>query len=187
MSVQSPRSVQMTYQETTIQANVTAQFGAIKFLASSFPAFADWAAAMDAYRLRKVRVLFQPKVNQHNLTTKAVATTTSPSVLLTALDYDDATALSTLSSIESYQSLKIHPLFDQASRNVVPKLARAAYSGGVFNGFTQDDSDVWVDAASNNVEYYGIKWATTATGGSQTTFPEWYVWVTGWFEFRQPR
>lgn len=183
----SIRKVKLHYQGTTVTSNVTAQFGVIQFQLDQFEGYADLAASYDAYRLLKCEVRFMPKVNQQSLTGKSVSTTTQVPYLIVVKDYDDSTPASTLSELFQYNDIHIPRLFDELTVSLKPKISGAVYMGGVSSGYAQLPSTTWIDIAYNDVEHYGLKWGTSGGGGSQTTFQEWYVIITGWFEFIQPR
>lgn len=183
----SPRAVKLHYQASTIVSQVTASFGAYDFQLDQFEGYADWSAVMDAYRLLKVKVRILPRVNVQSLTTQAVAATGGIPFVLLAVDYDDATVPSSLSEVLQYTDVKVCKLFEETSITFRPKISKAVYQSGGFTGYAQDDANTWIDCASNDVEHYGLKYGVSSTGASQTTFPQYYVFVTGWFEFRQPR
>lgn len=183
----SIRKAKLHYNSTTIVAGVTAQFGVIQFQFDQFEGFADYSTVYDTYRLRKCEVRFMPKVNQQSLTGKAVATTIQVSYLLVVKDYDDSNVPSTLSELYQYNDIHIPKLFDEMTVSLRPKVSTQVYAGGITVGYAQSPDDTWLDVANNDIEHYGLKWGTSAGGASQTTFQEWYVIVTGWFEFQQPR
>lgn len=183
----TPRAVKLHYQASSIVSGVTAQFGAYDFQLDQFEGYNDWSAVMDAYRLLKVKVRILPRVNVQSLTTQAVAGTSGIPFMLLAVDYDDVSVPSTLSELFQYTDVKVAKLFEETSITFKPRVSKAVYQSGGFTGYAQDDNTTWIDCASNDVEHYGLKWGTSSTGASQTTFPQYYVLVTGWFEFRQPR
>lgn len=183
----APHAVKLMYIDTTINSNVTSQYGGINFQLDKFNGFASYSAAFDSYRLRKVAVIFIPRVNDHTLANKATATTTVVAGIFTCKDYDDSSAPSSLGEIMEYGNAMIHGPFEQFEMKLRPKISMAAYQSGAFTGYTQADDTTWIDCASDDVEHYGIKWGTAPCGGSQTTFQDWDVYVKGWLEFRQNR
>lgn len=173
----------MHYQESGVVSGVTAQFGGYQFALTDFQGYADWKDVSDAYRLLKVRMKFIPKVNVQSLTTKAVTTTSQISYIVLVRDYDDATSPTSIGELLQYNDPIIPSMFEPFEIELKPKVAGVVQVGGL----SQLPSSTWLDTQTDAVEHYGVKWGTGATGASQTTFQEWYVFVTGWFEFRQPR
>jgi hypothetical protein len=184
---QSPRKVKLHYQATGAVSGVTAQFGSYEFQLDQFSGYADWVSVSDAYRLLKIRMKFIPKVNVQSLTTKAVTTTSQISYIILVKDYDDSTTPTSITELLEYNEPIIPSMFEPFEVELKPKVSGAVFAGGVTNGYAQLPSTTWLDAANDDIAHYGVKWGTGATGASQTTFQEWYVFVTGWFEFRQPR
>lgn len=183
----SPRSAVLHYRAAAIVGNVLSQFGAIHFQLDQFAGYLDWVSVSDAYRLLKASVRFIPRITVHSLAVQAVATTLVVSPLQVVIDYDDSSSLSTLTELDQYnQSFLSNPVKEMTIK-LEPRVSSAVYAGGITNGYIQEDSDVWLDAGNDDIEHYGLKWGTWPSGGSQTTFQTWDVYVTGWFQFRQPR
>lgn len=183
----APRKVKMHYQAGGVVSGVTAEFGAYEFQLDLFDGYADWKLISDAYRLLKVRMKFIPKVNVQTLTTKSVATTSQIPYIILVKDYDDSTSPTSIGELLQYNDPIIPSMFEPFEIELKPRVAGAVYAGGVTSGYSQQPGTTWLDIANDDISHYGVKWGTGSTGASQTTFQEWYVFVTGWFEFRQPR
>jgi len=75
--------------------------------------------------------------------------------LITVVDYDDATNLSTINSALDYTNALATPLGQNHYRKFQPHAAVAAYSG-TFVSFS-NVSNIWIDAGSPGVQHYGFK------------------------------
>jgi len=109
------------------------------------------AGVFDRYRIIQCKLAFLPYAQEGAIT---AGTTAGPAY--TVLDYDDANA-TTITSLLSYDNLKIAPAGCYFERILTPRAALAAFSGSVFTSFAQAPSRQWMDVASPNIQYYGVK------------------------------
>lgn len=146
---------QVKVDKGNITANLTGTNGAFFFSLNDTPAPTDYTSLFDQYRIQQVQIEFMPSVQPFGPST----TTTDLPVLLTTIDYDDATAQSfaTLQQSETAQVVS-----DQTyhQRTLTPRFAISGY-GGVFGSFALAPVGSWVDSNSPAVQYYGVKWATS--------------------------
>ncbi len=183
----APRDIVMHGQLSSINANVTSQFGAIEIALSDLAGYSSQAAAWDKYRINKLELTFIPKNNIQSLAQSAVAGTAQVAPIATVLDFDDGNSLTATSEAEQYGTFKVHDPLRPFKRSYVPKVAMTVYDTGVTSGYSQPDSPVWIDVGNTGVPHYGLKWATYSNGASQTTFQGWFVFVKAWVSFAQSR
>jgi len=108
-------------------------------------------AFFDQWRILQVSVSFEPIFNVW-----ASTTTGQVGLLVTALDYDDATSTAS-SALRQKESCVINVATQPVRRTVNPHSAVAAYSGS-FASYA-NIAGQWLDSASPNVQHYGVKYA----------------------------
>jgi len=143
---------------------------------NDFPDSADFTALFDQYRIGPVRIAFTPLPG-------AVAI---PSVIVTAIDYDDSTAVAR-SALEEYDSCQVCQMSTSFFRTFQPRAALAAYGGSLFTSFANAGPSTWFDVASPGVPYYGLKGqipASTFAGGPSAV---WDVTFSAILQFRNTR
>jgi len=127
----------------------------------------------DQYRIVGVKASFFPQTPNGS---------TSPlTQIYTAIDYDDISATS-ISSLLQYDTLKVAPSNVLFQRNLKPRFAVAAYSGS-FSSYANMNPNTWIDCASPNVQYYGLKTGVPANAGTAS----WNVLFTYIIQFRKVR
>jgi len=139
----------------TVTADLTGDQGAFLFALSDSTSPTDYTSLFDQYRIIQVQVEFLPVVSPFGASTTA----TDLPVLITKIDYDDATSQSYASLLESEQSQVVTNMTYHC-RTLTPQFALSAY-GGAFGSFASSSFGQWVDSASPGVQYYGLKWATS--------------------------
>jgi len=157
--LEKKRAAVHTFQVKVDKGNVTATAlgtgGAFFFTINDTPAPTDFLSLFDQYRIAQVQVEFLPSVAPFTASTTA----TDLPVLITAIDYDDATT-PTATVLQQFESAQIVSDQSYHCRTLNPRFAVSAY-GGVFGSFALAPQRSWIDSASNVVQYYGLKWATT--------------------------
>ncbi len=136
--------------------------GAISFALANAQDYTSWINVFDAYRILQVIVEFVP--GSVGLT----GTSNTNGSIYTAIDYDDSTMLPATSLIQ-YDTLQVvsSPTFFE--RRLIPRVAQAAYSGAVFNGYAQR-SNQWISTNSPSVQHYGLKYSQSITSSAVTTY-----------------
>jgi len=140
-------------------SSTLSSFGAIAFSLSESALSSSLLAVFDAFRIVQVTLRFVP---QFKITTGGIYPP-----LLTVLDYDDNTVLSTTAQAQAYDTVVETPFSNYVERTLQPRLAVAAYGGSTFSSYSQV-KNAWVDAASPATPYYGVKWAVGATSAAVT-------------------
>lgn len=110
------------------------------------------AGFWDQYRIAAIRFIVAPQNNAIGLLTNS---TTTLVPMYVVIDYDDTSNLTDAADASSYSTcLMLHP-GESCERVFKPRVAMAVYNG-TFGGYA-NVGDVWIDAASNTVQHYGIK------------------------------
>jgi len=161
----APRRVYTTsfsYTAAQITGNSTAPTnGAITFALANAQDYMSWVNVFDAYRIVHVQVEFIPA------SVGLTGTSNTNGILYTCLDYDDATTLDSTGILQydTCQAVSSPQFFE---RRLIPRTAKALYSGTLFNGYGQDIS--WIDTNSPSVQHYGVKYSQSITSSAVTTY-----------------
>lgn len=167
-------------------SGATESHGAFTFKLSDLPAYAEFTALFDKYRIAGIRAQFLPRTNVLAQTDIGTSALTAIPPIVTVVDYDDATGID-FSSLYQYENAKVHSEFKPFSVYFKPMIAVAAYNGS-FTGYGSSRK-MWIDAATADVQYYALKWATLpySSSNSQTNDPTWDVIFTYYIECKYPR
>jgi len=163
-----------SYGPISISSSVNAS-GAIYVTLSQFPLDTGFKTVFDQYRILQVTVRFVP------LGVPPPGGGYNP--LNTAIDYDDASPLTSVAAITAYDTCQETSLGQYVERTFTPRFAGAAYSG-TFTSFTNTVG--WIDIASDGVQHYGCKYFSFA---SATTIaaPLYTIEIAAILQFRSVR
>jgi len=134
----------------------------------------------DQYRIRRVRVFIDAMTN---ISPPVAAAGNPVSLLLVAVDFDDAAAI-TKAQILGYENVQVVVPGSSIQLDLVPRIAVAAYSG-TFTSYSNQTS--WIDCSSQTVQHYGVKVVATAALGTATVFPTWAIHFEYLVDFRNVR
>lgn len=174
------------------------QFGSLSYmgLLSDMPSYTEFTTLFDRYKICGIKIKFTP----FN-TSSATVSTTGPlvggagAIWHSVIDYDDATLPTAsdagIDAIRQYPSYKMKQVLNSTGapmhRYFKPRLAAAVYSGA-FTSYA-NMRNVWIDAASPSVQYYGLKAIVEAQ--QPTTATATYMLVkaeaTIYFAVKDPR
>lgn len=144
---------QRTYTIATLAAASTGNtVNAFNFTLSALPNSSEFTSLFDQYRILEAVVQFTPYCNQATFVSAGV----SPGFIATVFDYDDSNLPGSFTDLQQYDSYQRNLCTEPFRRILRPRIAVGAYSG-TFTSFANMPSKTWIDAASPNVQYYGIK------------------------------
>jgi hypothetical protein len=146
------RTVKSNNFGTVTQSAIAATFGSQVFTLQSLCSdYSSLQSVFDQYKILKIEVIFMANAN-------AIAAATSMGELYTVLDYDDATALTSISAAQAYSNCIMSRPGQSNRRCFQPRVAVSAYA---VSGFTQYKNEVagWIDTASSTLQHYGLKYA----------------------------
>lgn len=151
---------------TTVAVSTSAsQFGAASFYLASFDSTNEIAENYQEYRIVELSVHFIPTANfTHEINSGTAATNVGN--FETVIDYHNATVPISHAELQQYKTLQTVKTGDTVTRVFTPRTLGRAYAG-VTDGFYCMPAGTWLSTDYNDVEYYGIKWATgqsVATG-----------------------
>jgi len=133
-------------------------FSAASFQLTDIGQYNSWTNIFDQYRIREIEVWLVPQQSE-------TTANTSMGLMTSVIDYDDATALTTIANALDFENALTTSGMAGHYRRFVPHVAMAAYAGA-FTSFANVSSP-WIDAASPTVPHYGLKTAWTPTTSAQ--------------------
>lgn len=144
-------------------------FGAGFITLAGLDGSASKLAVFDQYRIIQLELWLIPQG------------TTPGSMWHSVVDYDNATAPTTLGQVRSYSNCHTTSLNNGHYHKFVPHVATAVYKGA-FSGFS-NQARQWIDSANNDVQHYGWKVGFETTPGGVIGIDVLYRAVV---EFRNP-
>lgn len=155
-----------------VQGNVVSN-RALYFTLGDCAQSATFTGLFDQYRIDKIVIDFIPMTQMNNFSVgTAVGNVNNPGLFGTIVDYDDATALTTLADYEQFPNFKYQPCISMRThrRSFRPHIAVGAYNGA-FAGYKNEPAG-WIDCATNSIQHYGIKifWDGYANANALQTF-----------------
>jgi len=185
-AVPRPMTIFVARSITVANSNITASNSALVSGSYNF-AFSDldnataFAGLFDQYRIDAVRLILRPTSNAIGLVTNS---TTSVVPLYLVIDYDNATALTSVVQARSYDNCMILGPGESCCRTFRPHLALASFTGAAFNGFANDEPQ-WLDTVSTTIQHYGIKYVVPQVTAAQTLLQSWIVEREYFLSFRK--
>lgn len=150
--------------------------------------YADLVNMFDQYRITAIKVQIIPRCNVLDPATQS-ATFTAVPPLIVVVDLDDANTPTDWRDLISHDSCKIIDPFKNYTFTFRPKLAQSQYGATAFGQYGVTESTQWMNAASDDIEYYGLKLGsmTYSTGNNDTYPPAWDLIYTYHIECRYPK
>lgn len=134
----------------------------MNFSLDQLPGYTDFTAAFDQYKIAQVHLRFTPRPYVGTAPNFGY----TPDYILTAIDYDDSTAVSSAMLLQ-FQTLLISATDKPFERTLVPRVAESVYTGAAFSGYA--NTTTWLDVASPDVRHYGLKGVLPQYGTAQLT------------------
>jgi hypothetical protein len=110
------------------------------------------SGVFDQYKINMIEIIFKPRANMAPVATA----NTGQGQLFTVLDYDDNTALTSVTAAENYSNCITSEYYQQQRRCFRPRIAVAAYGNGAFSSYANVPAP-WIDMSSLLVPHYGVK------------------------------
>lgn len=160
-------------------------FGALDFSLDQVPGYTEFQNLYDTFKLNRVKIMFLPLSNV-SLTSDADAevfrNTEFNNRLFTTIDFNDATAPTTVNELREYGTAKMSPMTRIHKRYFKPR-----YQDTVSGGSSQRSDWLSTDNSAD-VKYYGIKYAlqhrTVVSESAQTLYR---VECIYYMSFKQPK
>jgi len=145
----------------------------------------SFTGLFDQYRFDKVELKFVPQSTSINLSQTASPNNSNPTIMA-VLDFDDATAPTTISQIQQYDNVQAAIYGEGLHLQVRPSITPAVYASGAFSGY-QVRRATWIDCANTAVAHYGVKAIITELSALSTQTVVWDVYVKYYLSFRNTR
>jgi len=147
----------------------TASFKSWAFSFSDLSDASSYTGIFDQYRIVGVRVTFVQRQNVVRQDGSSTVQNTAKYAFI-CTDMDDATAPSSMDTLQGYANCKTWKMLEQNSFNVFlrPQLSNAAWAGGTFSGYTSGKGGYrgpWCDSNNTGIQYYGVKGGIQLQGG----------------------
>jgi len=146
---------------TALVSAAVPAFGAQYFYVGQLDNMTSLALVFDEYHVIEIEVLITSQV------TEVVTTAADVGTYVTAVDIDDSSTPVSYAQVNSYPSSIASPATMSHYHRWAPRYSVATYSGA-FSSYST--SNGWVDCASPNVQYYGIKLAAPGVVVAQSFY-----------------
>jgi hypothetical protein len=134
---------------------------AMFFTLNDIPQVSTLTALYDQYKIREIEVTFTPTITVQNEVSGSQQLNVPQYSLFYALDFDDASVVSPLTTLMEYEGIKEYNAtanrWKPLKIRFKPHVAIAAYVASAFSSFA-NQSNEWIDCASPSVQHYGLKW-----------------------------
>jgi len=118
--------------------------------------YTEFTNLFDTFSIASVDVSFLFTRNSSEMGSSAVGDLIP--ILVTANDYDDATAPALISDLFQYDSCHFHRLDQPLTVSFKPRVAASLYLTAVTTAYSQPNGKTWVDAGNAGCPWYGLKW-----------------------------
>jgi hypothetical protein len=151
---------------TNIASSATAiTYGALTFQLSDLSTSSSLTTLFDKYRLKEIEIIFFPIDNQYNIDVTGSATIGN---FYTAIDFDNASAPTSIAQIERYSTSVVTSGNKPQYRHFRPRTVRPVYISGVSTGYAEGRPDDWLDCAYPSIPYYALLYALSQTANAGT-------------------
>lgn len=173
--------------DTIYQSGATEVMGAIAFRLDDLDQVTTLSSLFDQYRIDRVHLRISTKNQNVNLASISSPNQAYPTMWV-ATDYDDATALASISELRQYPSVVTLTPGNSVDVIIEPSVTKAVYASGAFSGYTVESSeDQWIDVANTSVPHYGVKFGVAGLQASSTWSWQWSVEAWYSVSFRNVR
>lgn len=153
-----------TYGQITGLNGTDSTKGSMVFKLTDVPNWQEFQALYDSYKLKAVKVSFIPVSNVTLGNSVPLEEQTSHlNRIYTVFDYNDKTVPSTLNSLREYQNCRWGSNNRVHKRFLYPKPLMTISEGGGSYGVAQFGKSPWISMASDQTEFYGIKYGIQHT------------------------
>jgi len=177
-----PRNVASLMSWDTVKSDITITTSTSAIVETNFqfslqahPQYSSWVALFDQYHIAQVSVTFRSKYPS--------GVTFAPAVLYTALDFDSAGPLGSVSALEDFSSCELKTMGHEATltRTVKPCVKSSVYNTNAGTAYSAELERCWIDTTSaTNIGHYGIRSILT----NSATAYDIVATLTIWFAFR---
>jgi len=136
----------------TVQSSIPL-FGSLAFNLSDIPAYSNWTALFDQYRIEEVEAIFRP-----------FNSTVANGRIITAIDYDNQPTVTSFNQVEKYQTAVTADSTQTIRRRFKPRTAVPIYNSLSTVGYQMGPINNWIDSAYPDVPHFGLVYALENVG-----------------------
>lgn len=153
----------------------------LNFRLTDLPNVSEFVNLFDSYKITKIDVIIKPTWTE---TTQPLTNTASiiPRIV-TAIDYNDSTAPSTMNELREYGTCKITDGFKAHRRTIYPKIRGNAYESAGGVGYLTMKPQ-YIDTDDSTVVHYGLKIYMETGGVSNAGQTPWAARVECVYHFQ---
>lgn len=145
----------------SVAAGAAAAGFARVFRLSACPNVSEFTNLYDQYQIKGVKISLIPRYTM----TQSGAPLAAIGNVWSALDYDDASAPTSVDQLLQYQNVKRTQMNRVHSRFLRPCIANEIFNTGIATAYAPK-RNTWIDCTSDTVEHYGIKlWIDSSQAG----------------------
>lgn len=145
---------------TTID-NTTATYGVLYFELANIPGYSEFSAMYDFYKINAVQVKIIPSLNVYG--TAGESTGAYYNRFVSVIDYNDRAVPNAINDLRQYSTCKVTPQQRIHKRFFHPRpvfvVDEDSGSGSSVGVGQVSGKSTWIATASNQTEWYGIKYA----------------------------
>lgn len=147
--------------------------------------YTELTGLFDQYRIVGIRVQIFPRFNQFDIQ-GATSTFTHVPQLIIAVDVDDAATPTDYRDVLTKDNAKVYDPYVPIDFTFKPKIAMSAYGSAGFGQYAVGEGAQWVNSASDDVEYYGLKitFLPYSASNNDSNPPYWDIVYTYFIECR---
>jgi len=155
---------------------VSDAFYGFEFRLDQVPNYTELTALYDQYKINAIKVHFLPEMTQ-NVSLAQLNNPVAYSRIFTALDYNDASAPTTIDQLREYQSCKYTSILKQHKRYFKPRIVD---SSSVYN-----PGRPWLSCDNGaSVPHFGLKVGIEPTGATGATEMLFFMEVKFYMSFK---
>lgn len=155
-------------------SNITGTGAAYNFSLSDLPNYTEFTALYDSYKINAVKITFRPQQTQ-SISIGAVNNPNASSRFMSAIDYNDGTAPTSMDEIRQYQSCKVTGILKPHSRYIFkPKILTT-------DSFSMSP---WLSTSVPNTNYFGLKLWVEPMDSTSTTSMDYTVECKYYLSFK---
>jgi len=139
--------------------NINPTYFGFNFSLQDVAGYTEFTALYDMYKINAVKIVFLPQITQ-NISLGSINNPEANARFYTALDFNDATAPTSVDAIKEYKTCRYTPILRAHKRYIYkPKILDT-------NGFSINP---WMSTTNTTANFYGIKGAVEPMFSTTTT------------------
>lgn len=161
------------YGQLTIN-NINPTFAGFNFSLNDLPNYTEFTSLYDMYKINCIKISFIPQMTE-NVSLGTINNPYANTRFFSVIDYNDATAPTTIDQLREYATCKMTPILKTHKRVIFkPKILDSS-------SYTLSP---WISCDSPSNNYYGIKVGVEAMGSTSTTIMTYNIEAVFYMSFK---